>query len=226
MHPDILDTSALRAPSIRYQPEGRQIPFDVLVRAAGMRNVVTLSNPPDVRVYAGVMDFKVPRPGRPVYCIAGSTLPAEPRRHAREILRRLAYAFGEYGSREIVARHHRDLKSAFDAQSSDEHVRTARRLLSPAAMKIRRVLRGVSQATISDLAEVTGMAQPNVSRAISDLVTNGLVKTHKAGRTVVCSLAHSADAIDAALTALNGARNETDDTAERVEQRGQPRKRW
>jgi DNA-binding transcriptional ArsR family regulator len=219
MLPDALDTSPLPAPSVRFRPEGRPISYDALVRTAGMRNVVTLSNPPDVRIHAGTTDFKVPRPGAPAYCIAGSTLPAAPRERAREVLRRLAYEFGEYASREIVARYHRDLKSAVHAARSDDQVRTAKRLLSPAAMKIRRALREVSEANISDLAEATGMAQPNVSRAISDLVRNGVVKRRKTGRVVVCSLASSADpdfAVDAALTILKSAASETGDELEEI----------
>jgi DNA-binding transcriptional ArsR family regulator len=208
MLPNALNTSPLPAPSVRFRPEGRPLSFGALVRAAGMRNVVTLPNPPDVRIRAGTTDFKVPRPGAPVYCIAGSTLPASPRERAREILRRLAYEFGEYASREVVARYHRDLKSAVYTAVSDDQVRAAKRLLSPAAMRIRRALREVSEANISDLAEATGMAQPNVSRAISDLVRNGVVKRRKVGRVVVCSLANSADpdfAVDAALTILKSA---------------------
>lgn len=189
---EFLNTAPLPAPSVRLQPEGKKVSFDTLVSAADMRNVLTLPNPPDVRIHAGATDFKAPRPGATAYCIAGSTLPASPRERAREILRRLAYEFGEYASREVVARYHRDIKSSARPIVSDDQVRTARRLLSPAAMRIRRALREVSEANISDLAETTGMAQPNVSRAISEMVRSGVVLRRKVGRAVLCSLANSA----------------------------------
>jgi hypothetical protein len=41
--------------------------------------------------------------GGAIYCLAGTTLPAEPKARARELLRRLAYGFNDYAAREVVA---------------------------------------------------------------------------------------------------------------------------
>lgn len=188
MLPKTLDTAPLPAPTVRSQPEGRPVSFEALVRSAGMRNVVTVPRLPDIRIHGGNNDFKVPRPGATTFCIGGSTLPSNARERAREVLRRLAYEFGEYAAREIVSRYHRDLKAEAGATVLDEEARVARRLLTPTTMKIRRALRQVSEANVSDLAEATGLAQPNVSRAIADLVQHGIVSTRKVGRSVLCSL--------------------------------------
>jgi hypothetical protein len=85
-----------------------------------MRNVVTLSRPLDIRVHGGPRDFKVPMLGGAIYCLAGTTLPAEPEPRAREMLRRLAYGFNDYAAREVAARYHRDRKREILHSESDE----------------------------------------------------------------------------------------------------------
>jgi DNA-binding transcriptional ArsR family regulator len=173
------------------QPAGRTISFDTLVHDAEMRNVVTLPNAPDIRVHGGTVDFRVPRAGATAYCISGTTLPTSPRERAREILRRLAYGFGEYAAREVVARYHRDLKGREYAPpiESEAEARAGRRALSKEALRVKRALRDLTQASIGELAAATGIAQPNVSRAVAVLVESGSVITAKDGKRVLCRLA-------------------------------------
>lgn len=173
-------------PSHAQQPLGRAVAFDGIVRAAGMRNVVTLSNPPDIRIHAGLEDLRVPRIGGAIYCISGLRLPFEERLRAREIFRRLAYGFFDYAARESVARYHRDLtRASLVPSKEDEQARLARRALSESSLRIKRALRGASSASIGELATITGMAQPNVSRVVALMVESGAVSAAKDGRRVV-----------------------------------------
>jgi DNA-binding MarR family transcriptional regulator len=193
IHPDILDLAPVPPPSYAQQPLGRLVAFDDVVRAAGMRNVVTLSNPPDIRIHDGLEDLRVPRIGGPIYCISGLRLPFEERARAREILRRLAYGFFDYAAREIVARYHRDLKRASVVTNEDEEARVARRALSESSLRIKRALRETGSASIGELATMTGMAQPNVSRIVALMIESGVISAAKDGRRVVCRLAQRAD---------------------------------
>lgn len=190
MYPNVINTSPISPPAVGVTPKGRKVPFDFLVRTGGMRNVVTLPSPPDVRIHGGERDFKVPRPGATSYCIAGATLPSDPKDRAVEILRRLAYGFGEYASREVVARYNRDQKAANRVPiiETEDQARIARRSLSIEAMRVRRALRKNAEATIGELAKSTGMAQPNVSRAVAALVANGIVRSRRIGKNVLCRI--------------------------------------
>jgi DNA-binding MarR family transcriptional regulator len=193
--PDILDLSPVVPPLYGKEPRGRSVPFGDIVRAAGMRNVVTLPNLPDIRIHEGAHDFLVPRIGGAVYCVSEGGLPSDNRARSREILRRLAYGFFDYAARETVARYHRDLKrsTAPPASSADEEARLARRALSEAALRIKRVLREHESASVGDLAAMTGMAQPNVSRIVAIMVKSGAISVTREGRRVVCRLADSPD---------------------------------
>jgi DNA-binding transcriptional ArsR family regulator len=154
-----------------------------------MRNVVTLSRPLDIRLHGGPLDFKVPMPGGAIYCLAGTTLPAEREAQARELLRRLAYGFNDYAAREVVARYHRDRKREVLHSESDEQSEKAKRALTKSSLRIRRALRDRSACTIGELSELTGMAQPNVSRTISDLIKAGVVSKTRESKRVICRLA-------------------------------------
>jgi len=189
MSPESMDTSPIRPPVVGRTPEGKAIPFDLLVREAGMSNVVTLPSMPDVRLHAGTRDFYVPSPSGRIYCVSGISLPSDPANRAREVLRRLAYGFNEYASREIVGRHHRDLaRRVAKGTLSDEEAKSARMALKKSALRIRRALEAHGNATVGELSTLTGIAQPNVSRAVAELVETGLVDVTKSGRSVVCSL--------------------------------------
>jgi DNA-binding transcriptional ArsR family regulator len=189
--PDILDLSPVAPPLYGKEPRGRRIAFGDVVRAAGMRNVVTLPNLPDIRIHEGDHDFRVPRISAAVYCLSEAGLPLDNRARSREILRRLAYGFFDYAARETVARYHRDLKrsTAAPASSAEEEARLARRALSEAALRIKRVLREHDSASIGDLAAMTGMAQPNVSRIVAIMAKSGAISVAREGRRVVCRLA-------------------------------------
>ena len=186
---EAMDTSPIRPPVVRRTPEGKAIPFDLLVREAGMPNVVTLPSMPDIRLHAGMQDFYVPSLAGRIYCVSGVSLPSDPVSRAREVLRRLAYGFNEYASREVVGRHHRDLvRRVARGTISDEDAKSARMALKRSALRIRRALEAHGSATVGELAAVTGMAQPNVSRAVAELAKSGLVDVARNGRNVVCSL--------------------------------------
>ncbi|MVT64857.1 ArsR family transcriptional regulator [Bradyrhizobium pachyrhizi] len=189
MHPEILDLAPVLPPAYYTVPAGRQIAFDDLVQSAGMRNVVTLPFPPDIRLHDGFEDFVVPRAGRPIYCVSAVRLPFDQRARSREVLRRLAYGFFDYAAREIVARYHRDLKrAAATSLDSDDTERAARRAMSEAALRIKRALRSAGSASIGELAEMTGMAQPNVSRTIGIMADSGAIDVEKDGRRTICRL--------------------------------------
>ncbi|MBB4064032.1 hypothetical protein [Gellertiella hungarica] len=110
-----LDVSPIPPPRLIAHPIGEPVDFFDVARDAGMKIVVSLHSPPDIRIFAGSGDFKAVRPGLVSYCIGEDNLPAEGRERSREIMRRLAYSFHDWAAREIVARYHRDLKrgSAF-----------------------------------------------------------------------------------------------------------------
>lgn len=194
--------SPVPPPAVKREPVGRQIDFDQIVRDAGMRNVVTTPHPLSLLVHGGSRDFRVPAPGGAAYCVAGTTLPAERYNRAREILRRLAYGFNDYGAREVVARYHRDLKRAVvpsEPQTKDE-IRNAKRALSDSALRIKEALRERRSASIGELASITGMAQPNVSRTIAALIEAGVVVVTKDSRRVICRLTLPATARQAVRT--------------------------
>jgi DNA-binding transcriptional ArsR family regulator len=179
IHPEILDLSAVPPPKLARIPLGRSIPFDALVESAGMKQVVSSFSPPEVRVHAGTEDFKVPRPGCSIYCIGGARLPAEPRSRAREILRRLAYGGLDWAAREVVARFHRDLRR------SEATSRPAPEGL-PASVVVRRAVRSRPGMSIGEIAAITGVAQPNVSRLVRALVAAGELATKRDGRRTLC----------------------------------------
>jgi DNA-binding transcriptional ArsR family regulator len=198
MQTHTLEVSPVRPPALGKSPEGRRISFEEIVRSAGMRNVVTLSRPLDIRLHGGPLDFKVPTPGGAIYCLAGTTLPAEREARARELLRRLAYGFNDYAAREVVARYHRDRKREVFRSESDEQVEKAKRALTKSSLRITRVLRERPACTIGELSELTGMAQPNVSRAISDLIKAGVVSKTRESKHVICRLRTTVRAATAA----------------------------
>jgi hypothetical protein len=104
-----LNSSPIAPPLVRSKPKGRPVSFEDLLATAGMRNVLTLPRTPEICLHGGAYDFKVPASKGPIYCISGATLPADPHRRAREVMRRLAYGFKDYAAREVVSRFHRDI---------------------------------------------------------------------------------------------------------------------
>jgi hypothetical protein len=105
-----LDDVLRPAPALRLNPEGKQISLSDLCIMAGMRNTVSTSCPPDIRLYEGTEDFKSLERTQIVYCITQTGLPENKAKAATEILYRLAYAFHNWEARDIVAAHHRHLK--------------------------------------------------------------------------------------------------------------------
>jgi len=107
-------------PDYRGEPAGVPVSFPDLVARAHMRNVVTMSVLPDIRIHDGDRDFIVPSPGHRIYCIGSKNLPDDDKAWAREILRRLAYGCFEYASREIVARYARDVQRQLKADPAQD----------------------------------------------------------------------------------------------------------
>lgn len=180
MDTEYLSADPIPSPAIRATPEGGRLDFDEVVRQSGMRNVVSTYDPPEIRLHRGPRDFKAVSPGRVVYCIAEVNLPQKPQDRAREVLRRLAYGFHDWAAREIVARFHRDIK---------RHLleATARQpRLEPSSIKIKRFLQRNPGATVGEIADATGVAQPNVSRTIAVWHDDGRVRTQRDGRFVKC----------------------------------------
>jgi predicted transcriptional regulator len=94
----------------------------------------------------------------------------------------------------ISARRSRDLKRASLVPSNeDEEDRLARRALSESSLRIKRALRETGSASIGELATMTGMAQPNVSRIGGLMIERGVISAAKDGRRVVCRLAQRAE---------------------------------
>lgn len=177
-----LDLSPVRTPLIKAEPIGHPVDFFQIVAAAGMRNVISTNNPPVIRIHDGAFDFKAVRPGQVVYCLAADNLPAGPRERSREILRRLAYGFHDWAARETVGRYHRDLK-----RGVAEHSATFSD--GKASLKIVRYLRANPGATVGEITAATGVAQPNVSRTLSQWQEIGKVNIERHGRIARCYLA-------------------------------------
>lgn len=118
----ILDLSPLPAPRLSKTPQGERVDLEEIAHQAGMRYVISTPVKPDIRIYPGDFDFKVPRPGRAIYCIGENSLPPRTDRSAwaREVMRHLAYVFHDWAAREIVSRYHRDVKRLQEA--SDDFV--------------------------------------------------------------------------------------------------------
>lgn len=174
---EYLSPDPISAPAVKATPSGRRVSFFKVVDKARMRNVVSTFDPPDVRIHGGSRDFKAVSPGKVVYCIAEQNLKGlRGEDLAREIMRRLAYAFHDWASREVVGRYHRDLKRKV--------VAAQRRLPEPmrASLKIRRFLDINPGATVGEIAQGTGIAQPNVSRSIRHWQDEGRVAVVREGR--------------------------------------------
>ncbi|MFJ7439652.1 MarR family transcriptional regulator [Methylorubrum thiocyanatum] len=176
----ILDPSPVPAPALARTPAGKPMVFGELVRLARMPDVVSTNTPPIIMVHAGERDFKVPVPGRPIYCIAGATLPILPEARAREIMRRLAYGYLDWAARETVSRYHRDLKRSTNVETKTDGL--------PATVRIRRLIRSNPGITIGEIARRTGIVQPNVSRAVAQLQSNGEIMVSREGRHARCSV--------------------------------------
>lgn len=185
--PRILNPDPVSPPILKSEPAGRPFDFFKIVEDAGMRNVVSTSSPPDIRIHAGETDFKVPRPGRVVYCLAGPNLPLDRQGRAREVLRRLAYGYHDWAAREVVGRYHRDIKRRQAATAS-----VSGKPKFPASVRIRRYLRSNPGASVGEVAASTGIAQPNVSRTLIQWQNEGSIRTKRDGRTVRCYLVEEA----------------------------------
>lgn len=165
----VLDVSPVPPPVVRREPRGIRFDFFRIVEEAEMINVITHPALPEIRVHGGQEHFKVPRPGRFVYCISGPNLPSGQKERAREMIRILAYGFLDWASREVVSRYHRDLKRVASPRSNSTMSDF------PASVKIRRFLRQYPNATIDEIAAGTGVAQSNVSRQVSLWKNEGVV---------------------------------------------------
>lgn len=64
-----------------------------------------------------------------------------------------------------------------------------RTLAEPSRLKILRALEEGGEMNISELVEVTGLTQANVSRHVQSLVEAGMVGRRKEGLSVVCFIA-------------------------------------
>jgi len=180
--PRILSVDPVRPPILKKIPAGRPYDFFELVNDSGMRNVITTSSPPDIRIHAGDTDFKTPFPGKVIYCLSGPSLPMDKTDRAREILRRLAYGYHDWAAREVVSRYHRDIKRA-----QTKTTETKQGVL-PASVRIRRYLRSHPGASVGEIAASTDIAQPNVSRTLSQWQASKTVRLEKHGRAVLCFL--------------------------------------
>lgn len=172
-----LSPDPIPAPGVKAVPVGRRIDFFNLVHKARMKNVVSTFDPPDIRIHAGNRDFKAVKPGKQIYCIAEDNLKGlRGEELAREIMRRLAYAFHDWAAREVVARYHRDLKRK--AVAVQRRPPDAMR----ASLKVRRFIDMNPGATIGEISDATGIAQPNVSRTIRHWQEEGRVEIVREGR--------------------------------------------
>lgn len=108
LHDPFSDLTPIAAPFPRARKLGEAISFESVVADAGVRNVVTGRIPP-IFIHDEADDFYVPAPGARTYCLAVRNLPAARQARACEILRRMAYGFHEYASREVVGRARRDI---------------------------------------------------------------------------------------------------------------------
>jgi DNA-binding transcriptional ArsR family regulator len=173
-----LDSFPIAPPLVRSKPKGRPVFFEDLLATAGMRNVLTLPRTPEICLHGGAYDFKVPASKGPIYCISGATLPADPYRRAREVMRRLAYGFNDYAAREVVSRYHRDIirSRKMTDPLSDKEARAVKSAFTKSALRIKRILRARGEATVGEIARATGMAQPNVCRTIADMISARVVK--------------------------------------------------
>lgn len=180
IRPGTLDPAPIPPPALGRNPVGRELDFNKLVKQAGMTPVVTSHALPLVTVHAGERDLKVPRPGRPIYCVAGATLPAEPRDRAKEILRRLAYGYLDWAARETVARYHRDLARPQERPRERDGL--------PVKVLVRRAIRSKPGITVGEIVSMTGIVQPNVSRAISALQEAGEIAVERQGRHSICRM--------------------------------------
>lgn len=64
-----------------------------------------------------------------------------------------------------------------------------RTLAEPSRLKILRALEDGGELNISELVEVTGLTQANVSRHVQSLVDAGMVGRRKEGLSVICFIA-------------------------------------
>lgn len=185
----ILDLSPVQPPSVKAEARGRPCDFWQIIKDAEMPSVVSTNSPPDIRIHSGSADFKVPSPGKVVFCLAGPSLPTGKRERAREILRRLAYGFHDWAARETVARYHRDIKRRKSELRKDARKNRAN---FPAAVRIWGHLSDFPGASVTEIAEATGVAQSNVSRMISSWVEQDLVHTERLGKSLRCYLTENA----------------------------------
>ena len=172
-----LDPAPIPAPAVKPIATGRKLDFASTVKLSGMKNVVSTFDPPDVRIHNGDRDFKAVSPGRVVYCIAERNIPhANEMELAREVMRRLAYGFHDWAAREVVSRYHRDLKREVTK------VQRQPPELMRASLKIKRFLRSNPGATVGEIADGTGIAQPNVSRTLRQWHNEGRIEVVREGR--------------------------------------------
>lgn len=170
----VLDVAPVPPPRIARSAVGKVVSFASVVADARMPDVVSTHSPPQIRIHAGEGDLRVPRAGSPIYCIGGATLPMEREARAKEIMRRLAYGFLDWAARETVGRYHRDLKRA------NQPVKARKDM--PVSVQVRRLVRASPGISVSEISTRTGIAQPNVSRALAALAEKGEVIVRRTGR--------------------------------------------
>jgi len=146
-----------------------------------MKNVVTLMFKPDIRICEGAIDYKVPAPGRTIYCIGENNLPSDRFNRAREILRRLAYGFHNYAAREVVARFHRDLKRSEGKKTIDPSAEQ-RKADVMIALRVKRAIREAHDGIeLKDLISVLSLPPQLIERAVNRLVQNGSIEVCESG---------------------------------------------
>lgn len=178
LSPEILSLDPVRPPKpVRSFDLSRPVNLSEIVSAAGMRNVVSGSDGTSTFLVDGDRDLIMTRPGQRLYGVCVRGLPENERDRAREILRRLAYGFHDWAAREIVSRHHRDVKRGGPDRAQPERVSPVDRVL--------RILRKENGATIGRISRATGLAQSNVTRTVRLLEKKGLAYVTQVGRNVL-----------------------------------------
>ena len=140
---------------------GQRLEFATLCRNAGVRNVVSTKNPPDIRLHDEPEDWIVALPGRRCYLLAERRLPSNPKERAMAILKRLAYGAHEWASREVILadrRHKRD-ENAPQEPAED---RDRRRNFAD-TLPVRRILRRAPNASDQAIANLLNLRVDEVA---------------------------------------------------------------
>lgn len=168
-------------PIIRAIPCGKRTTLDALCNAAGIKNNVTPSNPPDIRLQMSGQDIlAAPGPGVRVYCVDVIGMPEDTKRRAADVLGKLAYGFLLWEAREIVRRQRHVER---ETRNKSVPANVLRRALSPFSIAVAESIKDYGPVSVQDLANHLGAQQSNVSRTLRILERVGAVRIEKAGRS-------------------------------------------